>query len=117
MHPRYGVEKEYQVTLEEPLKSEEAHKLIKGIIVDNRKVKLKKVSTKKNVVTLRIHEGRKHIVRRLFAKLDLHVVKLVRTKMGTLELGNLRSGKYRSLKRDELLTLFNLVNNVARSAN
>lgn len=58
------------------------------------------------MVEVVIHEGRKHIVRRMLAAVDLPVQRLIRTQIGPVRLGDLRPGKTRALQRGELAELF-----------
>ena len=53
-----------------------------------------------------LHEGRKHIVRRLLEAVGHPVLRLVRTDVGPIRLGELRSGTVRSLTRDEVGRLY-----------
>ncbi len=104
-HPRYAVQKEYYVVLDRPLSEQAMERLEKGVFVDERKVKLSGLDVAGKKVMVRIHEGRKHIVRRLFETLGFSVVELVRTRIGNVELGNLQSGKWRALTPAELRRL------------
>jgi pseudouridine synthase len=104
-HPRYEVQKEYFVLLDKPLSESAMEKLAAGVIIDDRKVKLSRLDIAGREVLLRIHEGRKHIVRRLFEKLGFSAQRLVRTRIGSLELGKLKVGKWRLLTAVEIRRL------------
>lgn len=104
-HPRYEVVKEYFAILDKPLSEQAMEKLAAGVTIDDRKVKLSRLDVAGREVVLRIHEGRKHIVRLLFEKLGFFVVRLVRTRIGKLELGDLKSGKWRMLTLSEVKAL------------
>ena len=52
-------------------------------------------------VEISIHEGRKHIVKRMFEELGYRVTRLRRIAIGNVELGNLEIGKTRILLPDE----------------
>ncbi len=54
------------------------------------------------VVEVIVHEGRKHVVRRMLGAVDLPVDRLVRTQMGPVHLADLKPGKKRALNREEL---------------
>ena len=56
-----------------------------------------------------IHEGRNRIVRRLLAEVGHPVLRLSRTAIGPVRLGDLRSGQVRELTRHELGTLLDAV--------
>ncbi len=101
MHPRYEVKKEYYVRVDKELREKDLEKLIYGIEIDERKVKCEAEKTGRNQANVRIHEGRKHIVKRLFEKLGYTVVRLVRMKMGNLKL-DIPTGKWRYLSEDEI---------------
>jgi 23S rRNA pseudouridine2605 synthase len=62
-----------------------------------------------SVVEVVLHEGRKHIVRRLLAEVGLPVSRLTRTAIGPIELQRMRSGSIRRLSKEELGTLQELV--------
>ena len=106
MHPRYDVEKTYLVTVREKLEDKDLEKLEKGVHIEGRKVVPSKVVVhNKNTVEITIHEGRKHIVKRVFFKLGYFVTNLQRTKIATLALGTLKEGEYRALSSAELSDL------------
>ena len=52
--------------------------------------------------SLTITEGRYHQVRRMFASQGCHVMKLHRTRIGRVELGDLAEGAWREISRDLL---------------
>jgi 23S rRNA pseudouridine2605 synthase len=61
------------------------------------------------LVELVVHEGRKHIVRRMLAEVGHPVQRLIRTAVGPVKLGTLRPGSLRPLTRREIAALFALV--------
>jgi 23S rRNA pseudouridine2605 synthase len=65
------------------------------------------VSSGRNVaqVELVLSEGRYREIRRLFASEGLEIERLVRTQIGSIKLGELRSGRWRTLTPAELKTL------------
>jgi len=101
-HPRFEVLKEYLVVVDKPLSEKVMERLQEGVVVDDKKVKLSHAEVSGNRVVLQIHEGRKHIVRRLFEQLGFVVKRLVRTKVSSLGLGDLKPGKWRFLTDIEL---------------
>lgn len=102
MHPRYEVEKEYRVSLDKPY-TQEADAMIKGgLEVEGRKVDAVILKKDSKIVHIILHEGRKHIVKKLFALLDFRVTRLIRIKVGRVELGNLLPGRYRPLLKQEI---------------
>lgn len=105
MHPRYLVQKEYEVTLEKPLREDTIERIAAGPRVDGRPVTVTILGAYKNTITIRIHEGRKHIVKRIFSLFGLRVTKLVRTAIGPLRIAGLGLGKVRRLSALEVETL------------
>ena len=60
----------------------------------------------KALVEVVLHEGRKHIVRRLLAEVGHPVISLVRTQVGPIRLGETKSGKWRALSSAEVGALY-----------
>ena len=60
----------------------------------------------RTVLELTLHEGPKHVVRRVLDAVDRPVIRLVRTGLGPLRLNRLSSGTYRKLSREEVAALY-----------
>ena len=60
----------------------------------------------KALVEVVLHEGRKHIVRRMLAEAGHPVLTLVRTKVGPIHLGDTKPGKWRNLTSTEVGLLY-----------
>jgi 23S rRNA pseudouridine2605 synthase len=106
MHPRYETPKTYIATLSTPVTPSLLERLEKGVVVDERKVVVaapEQLGTSQ--VKLSIHEGRKHIVKKLFVKLGTHVDALARVALGPLQIGTLKSGQSRKLTDEEVRQL------------
>lgn len=104
MHPRYEVEKEYEVNLNKPFEKKDLDKL-KDMYIENRKVDIKNIrliSEKRLIIT--IHEGRKHIIKKVFRKLGYFVSKLIRIKINNLRL-DIPTGNWRFLTNREIIAL------------
>jgi 23S rRNA pseudouridine2605 synthase len=113
-HPSYGVRKTYLAQVSGSVPRDLAKKLRGGIELDDGPVKVdsfRVVDTHagQSVVEVVLHEGRKHIVRRLLAEVKLPVSRLTRTAVGPIELRAMRSGTIRKLSRQELGALSELV--------
>ncbi len=106
-HPSYGIEKEYAVMTKEPILKEDMKKALKGLMIDNKlpyKINSFELKTKKWVhVTLT--EGKNREIRKIFDLLGYTVVKLIRLRIGTIELKDLKVGDYRPLKKNEIASL------------
>lgn len=105
-HPRYGIEKVYIVTVREKLNDSDIEKLKNGVHIEGRKVTPSKVFVhNKNCVEITIHEGRKHIIKRVFFKLGYFVTDLFRTQIANLSAQGLDEKSYRELSEIELTNL------------
>lgn len=60
-------------------------------------------------IEITLHEGRKHIVRRLLDEVGHPVSRLIRTEIGPIRLGDLRAGRTRRLSNAEVAALFKAV--------
>lgn len=117
IHPRYHVEKEYDVTVKGIFKSEELKKLQSGIVIDNKKtLPAKVVMINKDVsngicnIQLTIREGRNHQVKKMVEYFGYRVTKLNRRRFGCIDLKGLNIGDVRRLKPFEIKKLRALAN-------
>ena len=117
LHPKYNVEKVYEVTINKILFIEDIKRLEKGVRIENYKsapckIKVKEKNTNKNTMHLlvTIHEGKNREIRKLFKTAHAEVIRLNRIKEANIELGNLRQGEYRKLKPVEVVKLKKLLN-------
>ncbi len=107
-HPKFGVEKEYLIELDNPLDEKHKIKIEKGIFIEGKKTNPAKIefhSKSKKFLKMIISEGKKRQIRLTFKKFSYSVKKLKRISFGPLKLGRLESGSYRLLKRNELKIL------------
>ena len=112
IHPKYEVEKTYEVLIDGLIKDEEINKLKKGVKIDDyisseAKVELIRVNNNKYTSFLKvtIHEGKNREVRKMFKAVGYNVIKLHRISEANLTLGNLKAGQYRKLKPFEIVKL------------
>lgn len=105
-HPRYKVEKEYEVTLDRPWEPALAQKLLAGIMLDGERARMEKVQTiRMTRVRVVLRQGINRQIRRMFYELGFEVKKLVRVRVGHLRLGDLPRGHWRPLSKAELKSL------------
>jgi 23S rRNA pseudouridine2605 synthase len=107
-HPSHEIEKEYHVKLHRQIQPRDWDKIGRGIVIDDRKVRVKDLGlVKGGRLSIVITEGRNRIVRRLFGSLKYNVAELKRVRIGPVSLGHLGIGRWRKLtpKEIELLTL------------
>ncbi len=103
-HPSFGVEKTYLVQSEEPISRSAFQKLMEGVELEDGLAKPISVARRGAMIEVVIHEGRNQIVRRMFDALGYPVERLIRTAIGSIKLGELPPGKWRSLNSVELLS-------------
>ena len=106
-HPRYGVEKEYLVTVEPaPVAAESLRRLRRGVELDDGMTSPARVSQPTpGVLRITIHEGRNRQVRRMCSAVGHSVVRLVRIRIGPLADRRLAPGSWRTLAADEVRSL------------
>ncbi|WP_295624457.1 pseudouridine synthase [uncultured Corynebacterium sp.] len=114
MHPSYNVTKTYMATVIGELDNKAIRALTNGIELDDGPAKadfaqIIDVWQGRSIVRLELHEGRKHIVRRMLKELGYPVERLVRTKIHTVQLGEQTPGALRALNRAELASLYKAV--------
>ncbi|MFG2299050.1 pseudouridine synthase [Streptomyces sp. NPDC048603] len=106
-HPKYGVQKTYLAAITGPLPREIGKRLQSGIQLEDGYAKADHFRVvdqvgKNYLVEVTLHEGRKHIVRRMLSEAGFPVEKLVRTAFGPIELGDQKSGWLRRLTNTEV---------------
>jgi 23S rRNA pseudouridine2605 synthase len=105
-HPSYKVDKEYEVTLDRPWDSALTPKLLRGILLDRQRAQVSRLHamtpTRLRVV---LRQGINRQIRRMFEAVGFRVKRLVRTRIGSLRLGDLPRGHWRILTKSQLGSL------------
>jgi 23S rRNA pseudouridine2605 synthase len=114
MHPSFEVPKTYLATVMGSVPRGLGKKLRGGIELDDGPVRVDDFAVVdtvpgRSLVTVTLHEGRKHIVRRLLAEVGFPVQELVRTDIGAVTLGDQRPGSIRVLTQKEIGDLYRAV--------
>lgn len=114
-HPKYEVEKTYNVTLKGQITEEEVEKLKNGVEVEDyitgkAKVKILRIDKEKELsrVEVIIHEGKNREVRKMCEAIGRKVLALHRTKIGNISVKDLRLGTWRYLKPNEVKSLLDI---------
>jgi 23S rRNA pseudouridine2605 synthase len=114
-HPRYGISKTYLAeVINGPLSRNVGRRLLSGVELEDGPAradafKLVGALGKTAQVEIVLHEGRKHIVRRMLEEVGHPVTRLIRTAVGPIRLGDLRPGGFRHLSNAEIAALFKAV--------
>ena len=104
--PESDLEKEYLVTVTGRITPEKIGRLCHGLTMDGRQLKPAKVSVVQGQeLRFILKEGRNRQIRRMCELVGLHVMDLVRIRIGSLHLGDLAEGKWRVLSPDERAVL------------
>ncbi|NTW12733.1 MAG: rRNA pseudouridine synthase [Anaerolineales bacterium] len=110
-HPRYGHEKEYRVLLARRPDQEQLEAWRRGVVLEDGhktaavEVRFEETQGKGAWVRVVMKEGRKRQIRETCKQLGLPVVRIVRVRIGTLRLGNLRPRQWRYLTMTEITEL------------
>lgn len=111
-HPKYEVEKTYNVTLRGQITEQEVEMLKDGVEIEDyvtgkAKVKILRIDKEKDLsrVEIVIHEGKNREVRKMCEAVGRKVLALHRTKIGSISVKDLRLGTWRYLKPHEIKSL------------
>jgi 23S rRNA pseudouridine2605 synthase len=108
LHPKHNIIREYEVTLDKELSSDDERKLLKGIFIDGIRSRFSelsyaKKSSGKNVI-VKCTEGRNHFVKKMFSTLNYTIEKLNRKSFAGIT-ADIPLGSYRKLKENEIQKL------------
>lgn len=115
MHPSSNMEKVYRVKVKGLIKVEAINKLKSGVLIDGvktakAKVKLKSYNKNNNtsILTITIHEGKNHQIKKMLEAVGFDVIKLKRESISFLTLEGLKPGEYRKILPKEIKILFSM---------
>ena len=111
-HPKHEITKTYTVTLSDIVTKETVQKLRDGVEIEENgtyktkpaKVKILKTDEEKNISRLEItiHEGKNRQVRKMCEAVGYKVIALHRSKIGNINVKDLKLGTWRYLKQEEV---------------
>ncbi len=110
LHPRYEVQRVYEVLVRGELKPDRIQKLVDGVELEDgiataESVRVLGVARNETRLRLSLREGRKREVRRMLWAVGHKVLRLKRLSYGPIKLGRLPEGKWRKLTEAELRAL------------
>ncbi len=110
-HPSFEVAKTYLAEVTGPVPKDLGRRLATGVELDDGiatadRFRVVDRQGQRALVEITLHEGRKHIVRRMLAETGHPVSRLVRTDVGPIRLGNLKPGATRELTTREIGELY-----------
>ena len=102
-HPSHETEKEYWVVLNRPFRMEDSATLKAGMQLEEGMARADEVTIlSPRHVSIVVHQGLNRQIRRMFELLNYEVHRLVRIRIGTLDIGQLKPGKWRHLHEPDL---------------
>lgn len=115
-HPSHEIEKTYNVTIRGMVKDEDIEKLKNGVEIENNdkvyvtrpaKVRILKIDEEKNIsrIEIIIHEGKNRQIRKMFKAIGKSVIALHRSKIGSIDVKDLKVGSWRYLSNKEVKSL------------
>ena len=112
-HPKNKVPKDYEVYIESKLNIDQVKKLKSGLYIGYKEygkaeILEQKVHKGRSKIILRMRQGKKREIRRIFHRLNKKLISLKRIGFASLKLGNLREGEYRELTQNEINKLCSL---------
>lgn len=113
MHPRHLVLKVYKATLNRPIRERELARLKKGVMIDNSLTVPDDIYVLPESdgleVGISVHEGKHHLIKRIFESIDIRVLQLDRYSYAGLNHHRLQRGEWRNLTKREVSGLKKLV--------
>ena len=109
-HPKHQIPKEYEAVVDSQLSELQIGKIAKGVFIGEGEYGkaniIKQIKIKSKIlITLRLFQGKKREIRRIFRRMNVNLFSLNRTKFGNLSLGSLKVGEFRSLTNQEIVFL------------
>ncbi len=110
-HPRYGHEKEYHVLVGARPDERQLDAWKHGIVLEDghrtapAQVRVDTIAGKGAWLRIILHEGRKRQIREMGKQTGLPVLRIIRTRIGSLLLGDLKPGEWRELRAEEIRAL------------
>jgi 23S rRNA pseudouridine2605 synthase len=110
-HPRYQHEKEYRVLVARRPDEEQLQTWRRGVVLEDgyhtapAQVQVESTSGKGAWLQVILREGRKRQIREVGSLIGLPVVKIIRVRIGSLQLGNLKPREWRHLSSAEVSAL------------
>lgn len=117
-HPKNEIDKTYNATVAGIVTNEDIQSLKQGVEIDNgyvtkpAKVKILKIDEEKNIsrIQITIHEGKNRQVRKMCEAINKKVLALHRSKIGNIDVKDLKLGEWRYLTEKEIKKLINMDN-------
>lgn len=112
-HPKFNIIKTYIASIEGIIDAKTVKILESGITLEDgatapAKIDVIRIDRDSCTVKIKIHEGKKRQIRRMFEAIGHPVIELTRTHIGNISLCGLQPGQWRYLRQDEIDYIKNL---------
>lgn len=112
-HPKHEIEKTYNVTVKGVVTKEDIENLQKGVVIDENYItkeanaRILKIDKEKDIsrIEIKIHEGKNRQVRKMCEAINKKVLALHRSKIGNIDVKDLKIGDWRYLTIKEVKNL------------
>ena len=105
-HPRYKIDKDYEVLLDKPFDPADRAKLLRGFHIIGGRAKIERIEILGPAhLKLTLNQGIKRQIRLMMYELGYEVERLVRVRIGPLKIGETRPGDWRVLTSKEVAAL------------
>ena len=101
-HPKFEIDKTYHVLVKGVMTEKSVGYLEQGVTIEGKKtspavVQIAEAQPNNTWIDITIHEGANRQIRKMCEAVGYPVMRLIRTKLGPWELGDIPSGKFRTL--------------------
>ncbi|MBI5639460.1 MAG: rRNA pseudouridine synthase [Nitrospirae bacterium] len=115
LHPSRKIPKTYLVKVKGVLEEEDLERLRNGIRLDRivtapAKVKRLRKTEQNSWIEMTIFEGKKRQIRRMLERVGHPVMRLMRVKISSIDMGELKPGTYRHMTPEEMKTMLKELN-------
>jgi 23S rRNA pseudouridine2605 synthase len=106
-HPRYKIEKEYEVTIDRPFEEPHREKLLRGVMIEDGKAKAEQLTVEQpTFLRVVLTQGMNRQIHKMLWRVgEYNVKRLVRVRIGPITARGIPPGKWRMLTRQELQEL------------
>lgn len=106
-HPKFEINKTYHVLVKGVMTEKSIGYLEQGVTIEGQKtapaeVRIAESQPNNTWIDITIHEGRNRQIRKMCEAVGYPVMRLIRTHLGPWELGDIPSGKYRTLTKEQI---------------
>ena len=105
-HPRYKIDKEYEVLIDKSFDQKDREKMLRGFHIMGGRAKAERLEiVGPQHLRITLNQGIKRQIRLMLYELGYEVERLVRTRIGPLKIGGMRPGEWRLLEAKEVKAL------------